>query len=173
MTYEQAFLKIKEKFDNADASNLSDFAIQITFSDEDCSGKFYAHVYGGVLYVEPYDYADNNLAITITKSALLAYLAGRSTLDKIIANGEAYVESGDISRMADWRSTIKKASAKKEAAKKTPVKKETKKAAQKKTAAAKSETKTVAKTETKKAAAPVKTETKTVTAAAKKAALKK
>lgn len=171
MTYEQAFLKIKEKFDNADASNLSNFAIQITFSDEDCSGKFYAHVYDGALYVEPYDYEDNNLAITITKSALLAYLAGRSTLEKIISSGDAYIESGDVSKMADWKSTIKKASAKKPAAKKTSVKKEAKKAAPKKTSAAKA--KTTAKSETKKSVSTVKTGTAAVTAAPKKAALKK
>ena len=188
MTYEQAFLKIKEKFDNADASNVSDFAIQITFMDEDCSGIFYAEVKDGALYVEPYDYNDNSLAITITKSALLAYLGGRSSLDKAIANGDAYVERGDVEKMEALKSTIKKAPAKKTPAKKAPAKKTETKTATKKAPAKKTETKTAAKaapakkTETKVAPAkkaepkttakPVETKTTTKTTATKTTATK-
>ncbi len=134
MTFEQAFLKIKEKFENADASGTADFAIQVTFTDEDCGGTFYAEVKDGKLAVEPYDYWDNTTALNISKSALLAVLGGRSTLDKAVAEGEAFVQ-GDASKIADWKNTIKKAPAKKTAAKKT----ETKKAA--KSAPAKTETK--------------------------------
>ncbi|MGN0108296.1 MAG: alkyl sulfatase C-terminal domain-containing protein [Hominilimicola sp.] len=171
MTFEQAFLKIKEKFENSDASNISDFAIQVTFMDEDCNGKFYAQVKDGALYVEPYDYRDNSLAITITKSALLAYLGGRSTMDKALDSGDAYVESGDISKMADWKNTIKKAPvAKKAPDTKAPVKAEAKKAAPVK----KAEVKTAApkevpakKTETKTAPKTIETKTTTKTTASK------
>ena len=164
MTFEQAFSKVKEKFENTDTSNVADFAIQLTFMDEDCSGIFSAYVRDGVLFVEPYDYKDNDLALTITKSALLAVITGRSSLDKAIANGDAYVESGDVSKIADLKNTIKKAPAKKAPAKKT----ETKPAA--KAPAKKAETKTTAapakKAETKTTAAPAKkAETKTTTKA--------
>ena len=152
MTFEQAFSKIKEKFENTDTSNVADFAIQLTFMDEDCSGIFSAYVRDGVLFVEPYDYKDNDLALTITKSALLAVITGRSSLDKAIANGDAYVESGDVSKIADLKNTIKKAPAKKAPAKKT----ETKPAA--KAPAKKAETKTTA-------APAKKAETKTTTKA--------
>lgn len=169
MTFEQAFSKVKEKFENTDTSNVADFAIQLTFMDEDCSGIFSAYVRDGVLFVEPYDYKDNDLALTITKSALLAVITGRSSLDKAIANGDAYVESGDVSKIADLKNTIKKAPAKKAPAKKAPAKKtETKPAA--KAPAKKDETKTTAvpakKVETKTTAAPAKkAETKTTTKA--------
>ena len=171
MTFEQAFSKVKEKFENTDTSNVADFAIQLTFMDEDCSGIFSAYVRDGVLFVEPYDYKDNDLALTITKSALLAVITGRSSLDKAIANGDAYVESGDVSKIADLKNTIKKAPAKKAPAKKT----ETKPAA--KAPAKKVETKTTAapakKVETKTTAAPAKkAETKTTAAPAKKAETK-
>ena len=164
MTFEQAFSKVKEKFENTDTSNVADFAIQLTFMDEDCNGIFSAYVRDGVLFVEPYDYKDNDLALTITKSALLAVITGRSSLDKAIANGDAYVESGDVSKIADLKNTIKKAPAKKAPAKKT----ETKPAA--KAPAKKVETKTTAapakKVETKTTAAPAKkAETKTTTKA--------
>ena len=153
MTFEQAFSKIKEKFENTDTSNVADFAIQLTFMDEDCSGIFSAYVRDGVLFVEPYDYKDNDLALTITKTALLAVIAGRSSLDKAIANGDAYVESGDASKIADLKNTIKKAPAKKAPAKKAPAKA----TAAKKAPAKKAETKT---TEAKEAPAK-KAETKT------------
>ena len=155
MTFEQAFSKIKEKFDKADAKGISDFAVQVTLTDEDCGGTFYAEVKDGKLNVEPYDYYDNNAVLNISKSALLALLAGRVSLDKSIANGDAYVQ-GDASKIADWKKTIKNAPVKKTAAKKTA--KTVKKAPEKK-AAAKKTTKTVKKTAEKKAA-PKKADTK-------------
>lgn len=168
MTFEQAFLKIKEKFDNADASNTDDFALQITFTDEDCGGTFYAEVKEGKLAVEPYNYYDNNAMLHITKSALLAYLSGRASLDKAIANGDAYVE-GDASKIADLKATIKKISEKKTVAKKATAKKAAKKATPNKTAAkkaakapapAKAATTAAVKAETTKTAAPAKTDIK-------------
>ena len=163
MTFEQAFLKVKEKFEHADASGTADFAVQVTFTDSDCGGTFYAEVKDGKLAVEPYNYYDNNALLNITKSALLAYLAGRTTLDKVIAAGDARAE-GDISKIADWKAMLKKAPA----AKKTPVKKASasaktasKKTAAKKAAPAKKDTKTAAKTKAKKdTSASVKSETK-------------
>ena len=47
MTFEQAFLKVKEKFEHADASGTADFAVQVTFTDSDCGGTFYAEVKDG------------------------------------------------------------------------------------------------------------------------------
>lgn len=183
MTFEQAFLKVKSKFDNADASGVADFAIQVTLTDEDCGGTFYAEVKNGKLAVEPYDYYDNDVVLDISKSALLAVLAGRSTLDKAIANGEAYVQ-GDASKIADWKSTIKKAApakkapAKKASAKKVaPAKKPAAKKAPAKKAAPAKETAPVKKevaekkTEAKPApvkSAPAKSETKPAAKTTKK-----
>ena len=171
MTFEQAFLKVKEKFDNADASNVADFAIQVTFSDEDCGGTFYAQVKEGKLYVEPYDYQDNNLAIKISKAALISAL-GRSSLDKALSKEEAEVW-GDVSKFDELKSTIKTATKKATAAKKTVEKKATaaKKTVEKKATAAKKTVEknaeevkkavdTAKKAEPAKAVAPAKTEAK-------------
>lgn len=159
MTFEQAFLKIKEKFDKADAKGIDDFAIQVTFTDEDCGGTFYAEVKDGKLSVEPYDYYDNNAVLNISKSALLAVLAGRMSLDKAVANGDAYVQ-GDAGKIADWKKTIKNAPTKKPAAKKTAKKPAAKKPAVKKTAEQAAPKKTAVKKEAPK---------KTVAEAPKKA----
>ncbi len=157
MTFEQAFLKIKEKFENADASSAQDFAIQVTFSDEDCGGTFYAEVKNGKLAVEPYDYRDSDVILDIKKSALLAVLSGRSSLDKAVANGEAVVQ-GDASKIADWKNTIKKAPAKKATEKEKTVEKAVKSETVKPAVKA-AETKSVAKTADTTKAAVVKADT--------------
>lgn len=155
MTFEQAFGKIKEKFVKADASKVADFAMQITLTDEDCGGTLYAAVKNGVLAVEPYDYRDNTSALNITKSALLAILAGRSSLDKAIASGDASI-NGDAENVAALKSTIKKAAPAKKTAAKAPAKKAAAKTA-KAPAAKKAPAKTVKKEAPKAPVAPVKT----------------
>lgn len=173
MTFEQAFLKIKQKFDNTDTKGIADFAIQITFTDEDCGGTFYAELRNGVLAVEPYDYRDNNAVLNISKSALLAFLGGRSSLEKVIEKGDAVVY-GDASKIADLKATIKEAPVKKAPAKKTTAKKApAKKAAAKKTTTKKAAEKTSAKAETKAAAPAAKPATVATTASTAKTTTKK
>lgn len=179
MTFETAFKRLKGKFANVDASALDDMAIQITISDEDCGGTFYAEVKGHVLNVEPYDYKDNNAIIDATRAALSAVLDGKSTVDAVIEKGDMTV-MGDLQKVAAIRDAIKipekKPAAKKPAAKKTekkpaakpgrkkavkPEVKETTKAAEIKKPAAKAETTVQAVSETKtvkKEEAPVKKE---------------
>lgn len=159
MTFEQAFEKIKEKFAKADASKTEDFAMQITLTDEDCGGTLYAAVKDGKLAVEPYDYRDNTSVLNITKSALLAILSGRVSLNKAIDNGEAAIQ-GDAANVAALKSTMKaakpaakKTAAKKPAAKKAPAKKPAAKKAPAKKAPAK---KTAAKKPAVKAETPAK-----------------
>lgn len=175
MTFEQAFSKIKEKFVSADASKASDFAMQITLTDEDCGGTLYAAVKDGVLAVEPYDYRDNTSALNITKSALLAILSGRSSLEKAINSGDAFI-NGDASNVAELKSTIKKAAAKKPAAKttkKAPAKAAAKKEAPKAVKTVKKEApKTAAKTAAKEAPAVKAAPAKAAASAAQPAPVK-
>ena len=104
MTFEKAFEAIKKKFVNADASKTDNFAVQITFADEDCGGTFYAEVKDGVLHVEPYDYHDNNAALTITKGALLGFLGKRMSLEKAISEvGAVY---GDVDKIENLRKLV-------------------------------------------------------------------
>ena len=142
MTFETAFKRLKEKFANVDASALENMAIQITLSDEDCGGTFYAAVRDHVLAVEPYDYKDNDAVIDVTRKALSSILDGKTNIDKAIEKGEMSV-MGDLQKVAAIRQAIKlpekKAPVKKVPAKKAaPAKKaEEKKPAAKKTAAKK------------------------------------
>ena len=142
MTFEQAFKRIKTKFENVEVAELQDIALQITFSDEDCGGTFYAAIKGGKLSVEPYDYKDNDAVIDVTRAALTAILDAKSTVEKEIEKGALSVK-GNLEMVAALKDAIKapekKTVAKKAPAKKAPAKKTetTKKAAAKKTTTAK------------------------------------
>lgn len=171
MTFMTAFKRLQEKFGNVDASLLDDMAIQITLSDEDCGGTFYAAVKDHKLAVEPYDYKDNDAVLDVTRKALTSILEGKTDIDKTIEAGDLSVK-GDLEKVAQIKSAIKipekKTPAKKAPAKKTAAAKKTETA--KKTEAPK---KTVRKktAEPAKAAEPVKPAVKKV--AEKKAPVKK
>lgn len=180
MTFETAFKKLKEKFVNVDASLLEDMAIQITISDEDCGGTFYAEVRNHVLAVEPYDYKDNDAIIDVTRAALTSLLDGKASIDTIIEKGDMTI-MGDLAKVAAVKDAIKapekKPAAKKTTAKKPAVKKEA--PAKKETAKKETAKKAPAKKETVKkeaAKAPAKKETvkkETAEAPAKVEAVKK
>ena len=106
MTFEAAFNKLKEKFKNVDAAALEDMAIQITISDEDCGGTFYAAVRNHVLAVEPYDYKDNDAVVDVTRAALTSLLDGKTTIDKAIEKGDMTV-MGDLQKVAAIRQALK------------------------------------------------------------------
>lgn len=105
MTFEKAFESVKKKFANADASGVDDFAVQITLTDNDCGGTFYAEVKNGVLSVEPYDYHDNNAALTISKSALLGFLGKRIGMEAALS-GEGSSLYGDAAKVETLRKLV-------------------------------------------------------------------
>ena len=158
MTYQTAFKKLKEKFNNVDSTKLNDMAIQFTLTDEDCGGTFYAETKSGVLNVEPYDYKDNDAVVDVTREALTKILDSKLTIEKAIENGDLTVK-GDLAKIkavteaikAPEKTTVAKAEVKTEAPK-AEVKTEAPKTAAKKCAAkaeAKTETVKTAETEDK------------------------
>ena len=167
MTFEQAFKRIKTKFENVDAAQLPDMALQITLSDEDCGGTLYAAVRSGILSVEPYDYKDNDAVIDVTRSSLSAILDGKSSIEKEIEKGNLTVK-GDLDKVAAVKNAVK-APVKKAPAKKAPAKK----TAVKKTAEKKPAKKTPAVKETVKKAAAPEVNAVSVTDTVKKTAAKK
>ena len=149
MTFEQAFLKIKAKFENADLSKLSgDFAIQVNMTDEDAGGAFYIQSTDGKLFVEPYDFHDNTADVTLKRLDLVKILDGKLTVEKALESGKLYV-NGNADDLKIAASVIK-APVKKAAPKKTEVKKAEPKAEVKKEAPKKAEAKKTAKAPAKK-----------------------
>ncbi len=169
MTYEQAFAKIKESLKNADTSKLTgDFAIQVDLINKDCNGAFYIAYFDGELAVEPYDYVDNYARLSIMMGDFTKLVEGKLNVEKAIASEKIYV-SGDVSKVVELGTLVKKAPAKKAPAKKAEPKKAEAKAPAKKAEPKKEAVKAVpAKAEVKAPAkkaeakpAPAKAEVKT------------
>ncbi len=149
MTFEQAFLKIKAKFDNADTSKLTnEFAIQVNMTDEDCGGAFYIQFTDGKLFVEPYDYRDNTADVTLARQDLNKILDKKLSIATALETGRLYI-NGNSEDFAAAASVVK-APEKKTAKKAAAPKKTTAKKAEAKPAVEKKATKPAAKKTVKK-----------------------
>ena len=163
MTFIKKFESIKKKLSALNASEIdSKIAMQVNMVDEDCGGAFYIEAENGTLTVEPYDYNDRTVMLTLKAADIVALIDKKAALGDYVANGEVSVE-GDYShaekifnlKKIAAKKTTKKAPAKKAAEKKAPAKTEktvekkepakTEKAVEKKEAA-KAEKKTAAST---------------------------
>ncbi len=133
MTYAEKFQSLKTAFEKANTKKFNaDFAVQITMTDEDCGGTFYIEYKNGNYAVEPYDYVDNNAALTASAASITKLSKGTVAKDISVFGDETVV-----SVLASALKPVKKTAAKKAPAKKT----ETKKAPAKKPVAKKTETK--------------------------------
>lgn len=83
MTYEEFFAKVKEKFMDADVSDITEhLAYQFNITGE-AEGIFYVEVKDGKLYVEPYDYHDRDASFTASAENLMKIAEGK--LDPVFA----------------------------------------------------------------------------------------
>ncbi len=161
MTFLEKFDKLAKKLIKADTSKYAEnFAVQITMDDEDCGGTFYVSYIDGVYKVEPYDYVDNTVNINIMASTLEKLIDKKVSVDEafevdaVAANGNAdhlvMLFDGFVKKAPAKKAAAKNPAAKKETVKKPAEKKETKKAEPKKEEVKKAEVK---KEEPKKAEA--------------------
>ena len=89
MTFIQAFNKISERI-NGNAKITTDkdfFAVQIELTNKDCSGIFYIKYEYGNLSIEPYDYRDNSVAISLSYLTFNKLIDGRIDVASGIASG--------------------------------------------------------------------------------------
>lgn len=90
MTYQELVSKLKDTYQEKDASKISEhLAIQFNIQGE-AEGALYLEIANGQLHVEPYEYYDRDILVTTSAADLLALAQGR--LDIL----EAY-QSGKIS----------------------------------------------------------------------------
>ena len=154
MDYFKAFDKVKKTFAKIDVpAKESNFAVQVNLTDDDCGGIFYIEMKDKQLFVEPYDYFDNNAVITAKLKDLTDILEGKLSSVDAVVSGKITVD-GDKDQLIEFINSFKQKAVKKPAAKKAvkktektaekkPVKKPVKKAAPK----AKKAEKTAPKTE--------------------------
>ncbi len=165
MTFIKKFEALRKKFIGADTTPLeSKIAMQVNMTDEDCGGTFYIEADKGMLSVEPYDYYDHTVMITLSADDFAALADKKESLAELCERGRVMLE-GDFSHaeavfaiavQKPKRATKPRTAKKADDTEKKPVKKTTEKKA-----AAKRGTKKTAATPTKAAAEP-----KTVTAKA-------
>ena len=126
MTYMEKFEYLKKTYGKKpDMSKLTeDFAAQITMTDDDCHGIFYVAYLNGTLAVEPYDYHDNTVAITVNSVLLEDILKGKADAVQAYKDGALQAE-GNLGHALMMIGALKKEPAKrKPAAKKTAPKAE-------------------------------------------------
>lgn len=145
MTYEEIVAKAKEEFGSADVSNYEGhLALQVNITGEG-EGIFYAEILDGKLYIEPFDYKDNDAVLTADGNDILSIFNGALDPVKAFEEGRLTV-TGDIAKALSIQPVIEN--------NKKPAKKTAKK--------------TTAKTSAKSAAKTTKTAAKTTKTAEKK-----
>ena len=93
MTYQELVSKLKDTYQEKDASKISEhLAIQFNIQGE-AEGALYLEIANGQLHVEPYEYYDRDILVTTSAADLLALAQG--SLDIL----EAY-QSGPTGRLS-------------------------------------------------------------------------
>lgn len=151
MTFIEQFEAIKKKTSKLDPTSLPhDLAMQVNLTDEDCGGTFYIANIGGNFAVEPYDYRDHTVMLTLSAKVFLDIMAGKLDATDALFRGLIELEGNIEHAVALADIAPKKAASKSSSSKKTAEKKaDSKKTASKKTASKKADSK---KTTTKKSA---------------------
>ena len=91
MTFQELFQQVKSRFLGADVSQVSDpTRIQINLTGQ-AAGTFYVEMKGGHLAIEPYEYHDRDVEITISDENFQKLIDGK--LDPVAASGPCGKES--------------------------------------------------------------------------------
>eukprot|EP00831_Metopus_contortus_P037678 TRINITY_DN2968_c0_g1_i2.p2 TRINITY_DN2968_c0_g1~~TRINITY_DN2968_c0_g1_i2.p2 ORF type:complete len:187 (+),score=53.94 TRINITY_DN2968_c0_g1_i2:260-820(+) len=97
MKKEDVVQELRKRFEKADTSNINDtIAVQINLKDED-GGTLYVEVKDKVLNIEPYEYWDRNVIITIASNDLLDIIDKKMNLEQAFSDGLLTVE-GDVEK---------------------------------------------------------------------------
>lgn len=105
MSFQEEFQTIREKFIKTNVEGIQEkLAIQINLTGE-AEGTFYIEVKDGRLSIEPYEYYDRDVAITIDADDFRKVAAGK--LDPVLAFtiGKLKVE-GDVGKALELKKFI-------------------------------------------------------------------
>lgn len=175
MTYEEIVDKVKKEFGSADVSKYDGhLALQINIIGEG-SGAFYAEINDGQLFIEPFDYKDNDAILTASGEDIVNILSGKLGAIEAFKAGKITVD-GDISKALSIQPIIEenkkpKTASKRKSTSKAVPKSEVKVESVKSSSAKATKTTKTTKSTSKNTAKAVKTSsktTKTTKSAAKK-----
>ena len=92
MTYEEVVSRARDLYENADDREVFEhIAIQINVREE-AEGAFYIEVADRQICVEPYDYYDHDILITVDTQVILDILENRLEYKKALENGMLRIE---------------------------------------------------------------------------------
>ena len=107
MTFQEYFQQVKGRFLGADISGVADpTRIQINLTGE-AAGTFYVEIKGGKLSIEPYEYHDRDVELTISDQNFQKILDGK--LDPVAAFTFGKLKAqGDLGRALELKKLLKK-----------------------------------------------------------------
>ena len=98
MTYEELVEKLKKVYGEHDASKIKDhLAIQFNVRGE-AEGALYMEILDGKIYVEPYEYYDRDILVTISAQNLIALAEGKLDVLDAYNNGILQAEGKDLGK---------------------------------------------------------------------------
>lgn len=96
MTYEELVLRVRDVYENADAREVFEhIAVQVNVEGE-AAGAFYLEVADRQVCVEPYDYYDRDILVTVDTRVLLDLLDKRLGYREAIDNGMLRIEGNIV-----------------------------------------------------------------------------
>lgn len=98
MTYAEFFYEIKNKFMEADVSDIKEhLAYQFSIEDAEAGGIFYVEVKEGQLFVEPYEYYDRDAMFISDPDTFMKIAEGKTDPIWAFTTGKLKVE-GNIDK---------------------------------------------------------------------------
>ena len=99
MTFPEKFNALKNTYAAATAFDEvpDDFAAEITLTDPDCGGTFYMVKRCGQLAIEPYDYKDHTVKLTLDSRLLEDILTNKESAIAAFMDGRLDAE-GDVTQ---------------------------------------------------------------------------
>ena len=105
MTYEELVQSVKDIYANADAGNVKEHvAIQCNIEGE-AEGALYIEFSEGNIDVQPYEYYDRNVILTLSAANLLEIVAGKKDLLEAYHANEVSVW-GDLDKVVEMKKVI-------------------------------------------------------------------
>ncbi len=137
MTYEEMFAKVSKLLNKAKVKDIADhIAVQFNVEGDGC-GIFYAEIKDSAINVQPYDYNDKDIEVSVDSAELIKALENKAgdTLPFVGNDDKIAVIKPVLAKIPKARAAAakkaapaeKKTAAKKPAAKKTTTKKTTEK----------------------------------------------
>lgn len=112
MKYEELVKTLKDNYEMADASMVKEhIAIQFNVTGE-AQGAFYLEIAEGIIHIEPYEYYDRDVLVTVSEETLISIFEGN--LDFVEAfNSGALKAEGNLIKALALKEVIEKNSGKK------------------------------------------------------------